>query len=124
MLKVNTLKELREERTRLTLKKSGLETGIKSDFSELKSELFSFGSVAKGAEGLLASEKNNVLGLSMGTVADFLTEKVLLRNSGFITKLILPYIVKKTTSNLVENNKTKIVGWLSRLTDKLAGEKK
>ncbi len=124
MLKVNTLKELREERARLKLEKLVLEAGIKNDFEELKSELFSFGSVAKGAEGLLASEKNNVLGLSVGSIADFLTEKVLLRNSGFITKLILPYIVKKTTSSLVENNKTKIVGWLSRLTEKLAGEKK
>lgn len=123
MLKVNTIKELREEQASLRFRKLFLETEIKKDVDELKSEFFSFNSISKGAEEVLASKKNNILGFSLGTLADFLTEKVLLRNSGIVTKLVLPFIIKKTTSSLVENSKARIVSWLGSFTSKLSGRK-
>jgi hypothetical protein len=122
MLKINTLKELKAEQVSLRVKKSRLENDIKLGFNELKAELTSFRSISKDAEELLASKDNHFLGFSLGTLADILTEKFLLKNSGLITKFILPIIVNKATSGLVEGNKTKIVGWLSNLTNKLAGK--
>lgn len=124
MLKVNTIKELKAEQSNLRLKKTLLETEIKKDFSELKAEFSSFGAVSKNAEEVLASKENNILGFSLGSLADFLTQNFLLKNSGMLTKLIVPFIVNKTTNGLVENNKSKIVGWLGNLTQKLAGGKK
>ncbi len=122
MLKVNTLKELKAEQATLRIKKSSLENDIKLGFDDLKTELTSFRSISRNAEELLASKENHVLGFSLGTIAYILTEKILLKNSGLITKFILPFIVNKATNGLVENHKSKIVGWLSNLTNKLAGK--
>ena len=123
MLKVNTYKELKAEQTSLRFRKALLETEIKNDFDELKSDFFSFKSVTKNAEEALASKNNHVLGFSLGSLANFLTEKVLLKNSGLVTKMVVPYLIKTATNNLVENNKSKIMGWLGNLTSKLAGGK-
>lgn len=123
MLRVNTLKELKAEQAILRVKQSLLENDIKLGFKDLKSELMSFSSISRNAEELLTSKENNVLGFSLGTIADILTEKVLLKNAGLITRFIIPFIVNKTTNSLVENNKTKIVGWLSKLTGKRAGKR-
>ena len=123
MLKVNSLKELRAQQTSLRIRKSILEAEMKESLADLKAEFSSVRAVSKNAEDVLASKSNTILGFSLGNLADFLTEKVLLRNSGLITKLVVPYIVKAATSNLVENNKSKIMGWLGNLTGKLAGRK-
>lgn len=123
MLKVNTLKELKAQQSNLRIRKSILEAEVKAGFSELKAEFTSLKSVSKSAEEVLGSKNNTILGFSVGNLADFLTEKVLLKNSGLITKLVVPYIVKAATSNLVENNKSKIMNWLGNLTGKLTGGK-
>ena len=124
MLKVNTIKELKTEQSNLRFKKSLLESEIRKDFSELKAEFSSFGAISKNAEEVLVSKDNGILGFSLGSLADILTQKFLLKNSGMLTKLIVPFIVNKTTSGIVENNKSKIAGWLGSLTEKLAGGKK
>lgn len=122
MLKVNTLKELKAELATLRVRKSVLENDIKTGFDDLKTELTSFRSLSKNAGELLASKENTFLGFSLGTIADIITEKVLLRNSGLITKFLIPLIVNKTTSGLVEGNKSKIMDWLSNFTSKLSGK--
>ncbi|MFY9307911.1 MAG: hypothetical protein WAQ28_02560 [Bacteroidia bacterium] len=108
MLKINTLKELKAEQVSLRVKKSRLENDIKLGFNELKAELTSFRSISKDAEELLASKDNHFLGFSLGTLADILTEKFLLKNSGLITKFILPIIVNK-----------QLVGWWKVTKQKL-----
>jgi FlaG/FlaF family flagellin (archaellin) len=123
MLKVNTLKELKAQQSNLRVRKSFLDAEVKASFDELKAEFTSVKAVSQNAGEVLGSKNNTILGFSMGSLADFLTEKVILKNSGLITKLVVPFIVKAATSSLVENNKSKIMGWLGNLTGKLAGGK-
>ena len=119
MQKINTLAELKAAKMNLEVRKTYLEAEIKKDFEDLKAELAPLKSVTKTAETVLVSKNNGILGSSLGQIANFVTKNVLLKNSGFLTRLIVPYIIKKTTSNIVENNKTSLVGWISSLASKL-----
>ncbi|MCW3072507.1 MAG: hypothetical protein JWO44_2397 [Bacteroidetes bacterium] len=113
MRTINTLAELKEERQRLYMRKAFLETEIKTNFNEIKEQLKPFHSLAKGAGKFLASKDNSVVGSSVGFLTSALVKNVLLRNSGFITKLIVPYLAKNVASNVAEDNKPKIAGWIS-----------
>ncbi len=123
MPKINTIEELRAEQTNLKFRGDFLEAEIKRDIEELKLELTASKLIAKKTEEILSGKGSSILGISLGYIADFITEKVILRNSGLITKLVVPYIVKKTTSNLVESNKSKIIKWFGNLAGKLAVRK-
>lgn len=122
MTKINTLSDLKAEQQNLRFRKIFLESEIKKDLDYIKAELEPLKLLTKGAEKILISKDNGILGNSLGYIADFVTKNVLLKNSGFITRLIIPYLVKKSTSNLVENNKSKIVGWVGNLVSKFANK--
>lgn len=123
MTKISTLAELKAEQNRLRFQKLFLETEIKKDFDELKSELAPIKLITKSAEKILVSKDNGILGNSLGFIADFVTKNVFLRNSGFITRLIVPFLIKSSTGKLVEQNKSKIVDWVSRQVSKLGRKK-
>lgn len=123
MMKINSLADLKTEQKRLLQRKEILETEIITGFEKFKEELGPLGSFTKGAGNILVSKDNGILGNSLGSIANFITKNVLLKNSGFITRLIVPYLVKNSTSSLVENNKSKIVDWVGNVFSKFAGKK-
>ncbi|HEX8515482.1 MAG TPA: hypothetical protein VF868_04725 [Bacteroidia bacterium] len=115
MRTINTLAELREERQRLYMRKVFLETEIKKDFSEIKESLKPM--------NILASHDNSIVGSSAGFLAEKLIKNVVLRNSGFITRLIVPFLAKNVASNLAEDNKPKITHWITDLIEKFTHKK-
>lgn len=123
MTKINSLADLKIEQKRLHLRRLVLETEIINDLEKLKEELEPLKSFTKSAGNVLLSKNNGILGNSLGSIANFITKNVLLKNSGFITRLIVPYLVKNSTSNLVENNKSKITDWVDILISKFAKKK-
>lgn len=123
MMKINSLSDLKIEQKKLHQRQASLETEISNGFEKLKEELEPLRSFTKSAGNILVSKDNGILGNSFGTIANFLTKNVLLKNSGFITRLIVPYLVKNSTSTLVDNNKSKIVDWVGSLISKFANKK-
>lgn len=123
MMKINSLADLKTEQKRLLQRKEVLESEIITGFEKFKEELAPLSSFTKGARNILVSKDNGILGNSLGSIANFITKNVLLKNSGFITRLIVPYLVKNSTSSLVENNKSKIVDWVGNVFSKFAGKK-
>jgi hypothetical protein len=119
MRTINTLQELRQERQRLYLRKAFLETEIKKDFEDIKEHLKPLEMLTKGAEKMLGSKDNSVLGNSAGFLADVLVKNVILRNAGFITRMIVPFLAKKATVNVVEDHKSQIMGWFEELIAKI-----
>lgn len=124
MTKINTLAELKAEQNKLRFQKLFLETEIKKDFEELKAELAPLKLITKSAGKILISKDNGILGNSFGNIADFITKNVLLKNSGFFARLIVPYLVNNSTGTIVEKNKSKIINWVSRQVSKFAIKKK
>ena len=115
MRTINTLAEVREERQRLYMRNVFLETEIKKDFSEIKESLKPM--------NILASHDNSIVGSSAGFLAEKLIKNVVLRNSGFITRLIVPFLAKNVASNLAEDNKPKITHWITDLIEKFTHKK-
>lgn len=122
-MKINSLADLKIEQKRLNQRKVVLETDIINGFEKFKEELEPLRSFTKSAGNILVSKNNGILGNSLGSIANFITKNVLLKNSGFITRLIVPYLVKNSTSTLVENNKSKIVDWVGTVISRFANKK-
>lgn len=122
-MKINSHADLKIEQKRLRLQRVVLETKLISDLAKLKEELEPLRSFTKSAGNILVSKNNGILGNSLGSIANFITKNILLKNSGFITRLIVPYLVKNSTSSLVENNKLKIVDWVGNVISKFASKK-
>jgi glutathionyl-hydroquinone reductase len=119
MKKISSLEELRAEQNKLYLKRTLLEAEIKQQFQEIKSDFEPIMAFTKDAKQVLSKQDNGILSKSIGGVAKFVAEKVLLRKSSFLTRLIVPHLVKNTTSNIVENNKSDIINWVSKLFSKI-----
>lgn len=123
MRTINTIEELKAERQRLYMRKAFLETEIKNSFEEIKEQLKPLQVITKGAGKLLSSKDNSIVGNSVGFLTDVLVKKVILRNSGFLTRLIVPYLAKNVASNVAEENKPKIADWISDLIGRFAHRK-
>ena len=123
MKKISTLAELKAEQKMLRLHLTFLETEIKKEFTELKDDLAPLKMLTKGAATAFSSKDNGLLSNSFGSVAEFLTRNVFLKNSGLISRLIVPLLAKNTTSNLVENHKPEIVNWVGNMISKFSKKK-
>lgn len=123
MKKINTLSELKAERVRLRQKKLFLEDEIENNFKELKESFAPLQLVTDGAAKMLVNKNNGIANDAIGLISDFVLRKVFLRNSGFILRLILPLLARNTVSNLLTENKTKILGWLGDLILKMGDRK-
>ena len=124
MKQINTLQDLRSERGRLRLQQSILEEEIKENIRGIKSDLAPLQLVRKGANKVLMTEHNGVISDSLGMLSNLFAKKVLFRNAGFFTRLLIPFLIRNLTSNIVHDNKDKILGWVSDIILKVGGRNK
>jgi hypothetical protein len=119
MKKNNALTELREEKNRLMMKEKALVTAIKIDFIEIKEALQPANLVIEEASKLLKPKnEGGVLSFVTETLAQFLINNVVLKNSGIVTKIIGGYLVKNAAGNLLESKKSAIFNWISSFLQK------
>lgn len=123
MRKIDNLVQLKAETRRLRAKKAMLETEIANNFNEIKHDLSPLTMIKKGAQKAVSSEQIGLVNNSIAGIVGFVFSKVLLRNSGFITRLVIPFLAKNLTKNYVHDNKTKILGWLGKLITGFAEKK-
>jgi hypothetical protein len=123
MRKIETLTELKAERIRLRQKKMRLESEIENNFNTLKESFAPLQLVTDGAAKMLVNKNHGIANETISMILDFILKKVVLRNSGFILRLILPLIARNTANNLLTENKTKILGWIGDLILKASSRK-
>ncbi len=123
MRKIDNQAQLKAELKRLRAKKELLEVEIENDFNEIKNDLSPLTLINKGAKKVLVSDQLGLVNTSIGGVVDFLLKKIVLRNSGLITRLVIPFLAKNLTKNYVHDNKTKILGWFGSLITRLTEKK-
>jgi hypothetical protein len=119
MRTINTLKELREERERLYAKRAFLESEIRKGFDEIKEDLKPLQMITKGAGKALSSKDNSLFGDSIGHITNLVVKKIFLKNAGFLTRMIVPFLAKNVASNIAEENKPKVSEWISDLIAKI-----
>ena len=124
MNKIDTLAQLRVERLRLKQKQANLEKEIVSSFNDIKNSFSPSNLVTNGAASMLVNKNHGVVNKLLSLTTDFILKNTILRNAGFIIRLVVPLITRNTANNLLETNKTKILGWLGEQILKMGSKKK
>ena len=105
MNNITTYKDLMLEKQRLNLLLAERKMLVKAEFEEIKLKLKPFTQIVEMVEKVTSKDISNPLanvGIDMGV--NFLLQKVLLRNAGWVTKLLMPVIVKNYLSHEVAEN--------------------
>jgi hypothetical protein len=103
MNNITTYNDLVQERQRLSLLLEERKILVKTEFEEIKIKLKPLTNIVEVVEKMSSKDTSNPLvnaGISMGV--NFLLKNVLLRNAGWITRLILPVLAKNYLSHEVE----------------------
>lgn len=92
---------------------------IRYDIEEIKEHVRPVTEIAAKATKLFVpSGDQSALGKIINTVIDVMMKNVVLRKSGWVTKVIIPFLVHNISSHLVSDNKEgifkKIISWFSR----------
>ena len=108
--KIKTYKDLLAEEQRLTLQLTLHKSLIKEDIAGIKERLNTFKRIAANIRGMFSRGDNGPLlnfGLNFGI--DVLIRKILLGRAGWITKIVVPYVIKNYASHLVNETQRKAV---------------
>ena len=103
MNNITTYNDLMQEKQRLSLLLEERKILVKTEFEEIKLKLKPLTNIVEVVEKMSSKDTSNPLlnaGISMGV--NFLLKNVLLRNAGWITRLILPVLAKNYLSHEVE----------------------
>lgn len=106
--KIKTYEDLLQEETRLQAQLSSYKDIIKQDIDGIKEGLNPFKRVAKTIKGLFTRDDNGPLvnfGLNFGL--DVLVRKIILGRANWITKVVVPYVIKNYASHLITDEQRK-----------------
>ena len=115
---IRSYNDLIQEKQRLTLLLQEKKIGIQAEYEVIKQKLKPLGTVVEVVEKLTTKDKSNPLlnaGIDFGV--NILLKKVLLRNAGFIVKLLVPIMTRNFISHEVEEENnifTKIGGFVKK----------
>jgi hypothetical protein len=114
MRKIENLKDLRSERARLKLELNVAEETLKEDIEWIKSELRPAHLAGKYLSNTLVNKDDGFLNVGLRRTIDTVLKSFVLSRAGWITKLVVPFIVKNISSNYVQEKKPEIFGMLKR----------
>jgi hypothetical protein len=112
MSKISNYEELLLEKQRLKLLLSEREMALRTEFEEIKSKLKPLTTILDFTEKITTRDSSNPLintGIDVGV--NFLLRNVLLRNAGWIVKLLMPVFVRNYLSNEVKEHPA----WLQKV---------
>ncbi len=112
MKKIETYRQLEEEKQFTKRKIAQLEFLIEEDVAQIKASLHPWTNAGHAVRNMVSSDKDGIMGESIGLTVDTLIKKLLLRKSGWITKLVVSFLVKNFAKNLVSKNAENILGWI------------
>lgn len=110
---ITTYEDLLREKARLEALLQAQKELVRQDIEEIKEELTPVKSAIALVGKFATRDKSNLL-LTTATegVIDLVVKKLILARSGWITKLVVPFLMKNFSSHVVADNKDK---WLSKL---------
>lgn len=117
--RINTYDELLQEQQRLKILLQTQKEIIRQDINEIKEELAPVKTVIAFVRKLTTKGSGNpLLSRTANTAIDLVVRKLLLARAGWLTKLVVPFIVKNFSSHVIEDNQKSIVrklfSWLPR----------
>jgi hypothetical protein len=112
MTKLSTYDELLSERQRLKLRLQEEKVELMGELEIIRQKLKPVSTMVEFAEKLVTKDKTNPFvdtGLAIGV--DLLLRKVVLRNAGWIIKLLAPLFVRNYLSHEIHENS----GWIQKI---------
>jgi hypothetical protein len=122
-MKIKTIKDLRSEKARLKMEVAEAESRIKEDFDWMLQELKPINAITKGISNIFNSRDNGIVGDTVGASVAFVMSKLLLRNSNWLFKIILPQIAKNFSSNIFADKKVDLLSLLKGFIHKIRKDK-
>jgi len=116
MNKISTYRELVAEEQRLSAELAAQKLAIQSEWNNTKQHLQPFENALGFVSKISTKNKSNPLlnmGLDLGV--DVLIRRLLLGNAGFLTKLLVPTIIRNYSSNMLNVSEGK--NWFGKLRD-------
>lgn len=116
---IQTYEDLLAEKQRLKDLLKAQRELIRQDVREIKEELEPVRN-AIGIAGKLFSRdgSNPLVSMGISRVIDLVMKKVLLSKAGWVTRLVVPFLMKNYSSHFVEENKGKFFSWITSLFSK------
>ena len=113
--------DLLQEEQRLLQKIRLQEQLIKEDFSGIKESLKPVGNVMKVVNKIATRDHTGPLmsfGLDLGT--DLFVRKILLARAGWLTKIVIPFIIKNYSSHIInEEKRSKLAKKIQEIFNKI-----
>src|SRR4051812_36044085 len=101
MMKIDSLKTLKQEKKRLRQEIAENEKLLKEDFAWIIEEMKPSNIIGNSLGQLITTRKNGILGDSISSGLGYLIKKTVLGRSSWIIKLIVPHLIKNLSSNLI-----------------------
>jgi hypothetical protein len=107
--RINSYKELMEEKARLRTLLATQKAELKQDFTRIKEE-FTPVKAAISAIGKITTkdDSNWLLTTAADTAIDVIVKRFILSKAGWFARIILPFFMKNLSSHLIADNKDKI----------------
>jgi hypothetical protein len=119
MKKLNNLNDLKSERLRLRLQLVAVEEELKSDLEWIKEELNPVKAAGRFLGNAFINKNNGIINDGVKITIDTLLKNIILSRSGWLVKLIVPFIIKNISSNYILENKSEIFSVLKNLIHKI-----
>jgi hypothetical protein len=108
MRRINTYAELKEERKRLKIRQSQIEFALKQDVEDIKVYFQPMQLAGNAISSFFSVKERSLTTGAINTVMNFVLRKIVLRNSGWLTRMIVPVLARKSANSLFDANRTKI----------------
>lgn len=103
---IRNYEDLLAEEQRLLMQIKMQEVKIKEDLAGLKESLKPVGNVLKVVSKLTTRDQTGpILNFGLDFGVDLLIRRILLARAGWLTKIVIPYIVKNYSSHLINEEK-------------------
>lgn len=111
--RITTYEDLLQEKERLKALLQAQKELVRHDIEEIKEQLAPVKSAISLVSKFATRDKSNLL-LTTATegIIDLVVKKLILSRAGWITKLVVPFLMKNFSSHVVADNKDK---WISQL---------
>ena len=108
--KITTYEDLEKEEQLLEELLKAQKQLVLADIEQVKLQLKPVNATLKLLNNVIAPDRSNpLLTAGTNTAIDFLLKKFILGNAGWITKMVIPFLVKNYSSHLIAGNKDSIV---------------
>ena len=119
--RINSYKELVEEKARLKLLLSTQKEALRQDFNQIKEEFTPVKTVISAIGKITTKDNSNwLLTTAADTAIDLIVRRFILSKTGLFGRIVLPFFMKNLSSHLIADNKGKI---FSKIFSWFGGEK-